>query len=403
MDDIARDYLVLALSIGQLQDGIVDAYFGPEELRMAAVAADADAASLAERAADLRESLPGAIEDSQRRHWLDRQLTALETLAQRLAGAEMPYLVEVERCFDARPERTPSEVYAQVRWELDGLLPGQGDLRRRLEDRDARLTVPEDRLSTVVDWLVGELRETSREWFGLPAGESLGVELVKNQPWSAYNWYDGGLRSRIEINTDLPARAPLLIGSLAHETFPGHHLEHTWKETRLVRELGRGEATAQLVNTPEAYISEGLAEVGAQLAAADGRWQALLLGICDRAGIELSPEAAEREWQISQSLRRLRASGGDAALMLHFDQRPRDEVIAFLERDALRSREQAEKNIEFIGHPLWRTYVFCYAGGERLLGEWVSAAGEADAQRARFFRLLTEQLTPSGIAAGVYA
>jgi hypothetical protein len=48
---------------------------------------------------------------------------------------------------------------------------------------------------------------------------------------------------------------------------------------------------------------------------------------------------------------------------------------------------------------LWRTYVFCYAGGERLLSDWCRTGGDEDAQRARFFRLLTEQLTPSEIRA----
>ena len=29
MDDIAREYLLIGLSLGELEDGIVDAYFGP--------------------------------------------------------------------------------------------------------------------------------------------------------------------------------------------------------------------------------------------------------------------------------------------------------------------------------------------------------------------------------------
>jgi hypothetical protein len=47
---------------------------------------------------------------------------------------------------------------------------------------------------------------------------------------------------------------------------------------------------------------------------------------------------------------------------------------------------------------LWRTYTFCYAGGEQLLTKWIEAATDEQAKRARFQRLLTEQLTPSGIA-----
>jgi hypothetical protein len=94
----------------------------------------------------------------------------------------------------------------------------------------------------------------------------------------------------------------------------------------------------------------------------------------------------------------LRGSSGDAALQLHAESRPREAVLQFLVDEALRTPEQAYKTLEFITHPLWRTYVFCYAGGEKLLTQWTGEAGDPAAQRERFWRLLTEELTPSGIA-----
>ncbi|CAN5179973.1 hypothetical protein BH24CHL7_BH24CHL7_09140 [soil metagenome] len=72
--------------------------------------------------------------------------------------------------------------------------------------------------------------------------------------------------------------------------------------------------------------------------------------------------------------------------------------VSFIENTGLRSHEAALKGVQFISHPLWRTYVFCYSGGQGLLGEWCEAAGSPEEQRGRFMRLLTEQLTPSGIA-----
>jgi hypothetical protein len=398
MDDVARDYLVLALSVGELEEGIVDSYYGPPELRDRAVSRGPTAPQLAQEARALRERVTRDVEDAQRRRWLDRQLVALETLARRIAGEELSYVEEVTRCFDAPPERTPSRVYAQVRRELDALLPGKGSVHERLEARDERLTIPADRLGPILEWLVGEIRSSSAAVFPAPDGETLTVSLVTDQPWSAYNWYDGGLRSRIEFNTDLPARAPTLISTIAHETFPGHHLEHAWKEQRLVREGGRAECSVQLINTPEAYVGEGLAEVGWRLIVSPERWQELLRGVCDRAGIAMTDAGAAREWTIAEVMRPLRGSGGDAALMFHADGRPLDEVRRFLVEVALASHKRADQNVRFIGHPLWRTYVFCYAGGERLLTNWCSAAGSMPAQRQRFFRLLTEQLTPSGIA-----
>ena len=399
MDDIAREYLLIALAIDEIEHGIVDSYYGPPELREEAKSGNADADALARRTAALRNRLSGETDDEQRALWLDRQLLGLETIARRLAGEELPYLTEVERCFDAVPEATPPEDYARTRTELEELLPGAGDLRDRLAERERRLTLPADRLPELIDWVAADLQAEAAARWPLPDGHELTVSMVSDQPWAAYNWYDGNLKSRVEVNTDLPMRADQLAGTMAHETLPGHHMEHAWKETRLYRELGRGEASAMLINTPEAYISEGLAEVGAWLVNDGARWQERLLALCARAGLALTQEDAQREWQITVAKRRLRGASGDAALQLHVAKRSRDDVVRFLEQDALATHERAVKSLEFIEHPLWRTYVFCYAGGERLLSQWVESAGDKTAQDARFFRLLTEQITPSGIAA----
>lgn len=399
MDAIAREYLLIALAIDEIEHGIVDSYYGPPEIREKAKGSNDGAAALAIRAAALRARLGDETDDAQRRLWLDRQLLGLETIARRLAGEELPYLVEVERCFDAVPEATPPEDYAMTRAELEDLLPGSGDLRERLAERDKRMTVPSDQLPAIIDWVGAELRSAAASIWPLPDGEHLSFSMVTNEPWAAYNWYDGNLASRVEVNTDLPMRAQALALTLAHETFPGHHMEHSWKEQRLYRERGYGEASAMLINTPESYISEGLAEVGAWLLNDEKRFQEILLGVCDRAGIAMTPDDAQREWRTSNALHRLRGSGGDAALQLHVAKRSKEDVVRFLEQDALATRERALKNLEFVEHPLWRTYVFCYAGGERLLSKWVESAGDVSAQHARFFGLLTEQIAPSGIAA----
>jgi hypothetical protein len=313
MDDVAREYLLIALSLGELEDGIVDSYYGPAEIRAEALAAKSTPADLRKRAHALRARL-GEVTDAQRARYLDRQLVALETLAGQLDGEQIPYRELVERCFDAAPEATPPEEYARVRAELERLLPGDGDVRQRLEAQAAALTVPVDLLAGIVEWLTNELRAAAGQSFFVPAGEDLTISLVKNEPWGAYNWYDGNLRSRIEVNTDLPVRAPRLMDLLAHEGFPGHHLEHATKEARLVREQGRFESSVQLINTPEAYISEGLADTGVRFVAPEKRWQELLLGICQRAGIPMTEDEALLNWHIRSAIAGLRGSQGDAAL-----------------------------------------------------------------------------------------
>ncbi|MEO6350426.1 MAG: hypothetical protein ABIP53_07225 [Candidatus Limnocylindrales bacterium] len=398
MDEVAHDYLVLSLAVGEMEDGIVDAYYGPPELRDEAAARSNSPSALADEALALRRRVVSDVANTQRARWLDRQLVALETLCRRIGGEDMTYLDEVTRYFDAAPEATPPEAYKTLRRELDELLPAGESLRARLDARDEQLTIAREHVGDVIAWVTAELRVDCAAVFPIPEGESLELTLVTDKPWSAYNWYKGGLRSRIEFNIDLPTRAHQLVGTLGHEAFPGHHLEHAWKEQRLVREQGYAEATVQLINTPEAYISEGLAEVGPRLLVDSARWQELLLRIAERAGLPLTPADAEREWRISQAMGAHRGSGGDAALQLHVEGKSRDEVKRFLVEDGLLTPERAAKNLEFITHPLWRTYVFCYAGGDRLLSRWCASAGDIHAQRTRFFRLLTEELTPSGIA-----
>src|SRR5512144_1739021 len=99
-DPIARDYLLLALRLDQRIPGLVDGYFGPAELK---ARVDTEQlrppARLRDDAAALRARLAADVEDAQRREWLDGQLLALETQAAALAGAELPYLEHVARCF----------------------------------------------------------------------------------------------------------------------------------------------------------------------------------------------------------------------------------------------------------------------------------------------------------------
>ena len=110
------------------------------------------------------------------------------------------------------------------------------------------------------------------------------MTMVRDQPWTGYNWYDGGYRSRVDINLDLPLRLPGLVGVTAHETYPGHHLEHALKEQTLVEELGRLEASVLLINTPECLISEGLANVGKAIAVPVAERADLLVELAPLAG-----------------------------------------------------------------------------------------------------------------------
>ncbi len=219
-------------------------------------------ARLAEDAVALRSRLAAEVPEPDRRHWLDLQLVAAETLARVRAGGSIPYLDQVERCLVVHPRPREDATFERAAAVLDELLPGQGTVAERLKAEDDAWTVPPDRVRAVAEALVVRYRARAASLYPLPEGESLRVSLVRGQPWSGYNWYDGGHRSRVDINLDLPIRLPNLVATMAHETYPGHHLEHAEKERRLVEELGRLESSILLINTPECLVSEGLANLG---------------------------------------------------------------------------------------------------------------------------------------------
>jgi hypothetical protein len=404
-DPIARDYLLLALRLDQRIPGLVDGYFGPADLKAQVDTEQFRAPpALVAEASALLGRLEEEVADPTRRAWLRVQLIALDTHARVLAGEQPPYLDLVRRCFDAEPVRRGDAAFASAAAELDRLLPGSAPLRDRLAAWDARTIVPVDRLESIVEWLVGVARERSVALFGAPDGESLRVSLVTGQPWSGYNWYDGGRRSRVDINTDLPVRVSDLIGLVTHETYPGHHLEHAWHEAVRVDQRAELEASALLINTPECLISEGLAEVGRRFAVPPSSEPDLVVELFDRSGLGPRSDPATRSAMAEQAVRIRAARAGlgpaavDAALMVHVDGLDRAVVRSWLERVALMTPERAEKRLDFIEHPLWRTYVFVYTEGAALLERWLAAV-PAEGAAARFRRLLVEPLTPSAIVA----
>lgn len=368
-------YLLLGLKLGRHVEGLVDAYYGPPEL--AAEANAGDPVPPGDLAAEA-DALLAEVEDG----WLSDQLRGVRTYAGVLAGEPIGYADEVECCYGVRPTPTDPTVYAAAHEVLDELLPGAGPLVERREAWRNANRLDGDRFFALMHDLLTDLRRRTEAAFGLPDGEGLELEPVENEPWWAFNYYLGGLRSRVVVNTDLPTTVQEAVHLAAHEAYPGHHTEHAWKE-RLLVDTGRaiGE-TLMLVPTPQSLLSEGIAETGAEiLLDADGR--AEVAAIAARHGVEYDPAVAHA---LARAAGPLRGAQLDAALMIHEEGRSVEEAQAHVERWALMPPERAAHSIAFAVDPTWRAYVVCYSQGERLCRAWV--AGDP----ARYRRLLTEQV-----------
>ena len=325
---VVERYLTLGLRLGRHVDGLVDAYYGPPGLAESVAGEDLRAASeLAADADVLLGDLDSADLDESRRLWLRDQVVGVRTYAGRLAGDELGYRDEVERCYGIRPTWIPEERFTHAHERLEALLPGRGTLVERMEAWRDRTNVPDEKLAEAFAAIAALLREATHRRYGLPAGESFALELVRDEPWAAYNYYLGGQRSRIAVNLDRPTSAAFLIELVAHEAYPGHHTEQAKKEDLLVGQ-GVVEAALLLVPTPQSIVAEGIAE-NAWDAIADDELRRALVDVLAGLGVEYDMAKAEA---IAEAARDLRFVSSNAAQLLHEDGGTEDDAQASEEK-----------------------------------------------------------------------
>lgn len=374
---VLEDYLLLGLRLGRHVDGFVDAYYGPPEL-----AERVEREELVEPVTLVADAVRLAAETDDA--WLLAQLAGCETTARRLAGEPITWEDEVTQCYGVRPAHTDESTFAAAHERLDGALPGDGDLGERFRAWQETQVLPAERVLEAAQQFHEVLRARTLELFGLPRGEACEIELVENEPWAGFNYYLGGRRSRVVINTDLPVYVHAVPGLVAHEVYPGHHAEHSWKEAVLVDGEGRLEETIQLTGTPQAVISEGIATLAPEVIGANEAAPEVYAHL----GIEYDAATADAVRSARDDLRNVSVN---AARQLHLDGAADDEVVDYLVRWNLLPREHAAKALEFYTHPAWRAYISSYTSGYELCKAWV---GE---DTARFRRLLTERMTTADL------
>ena len=268
------------------------------------------------------------------------------------------------------------------------MLPGASPLRERyIAWREAH-AVPPDRLEPAIRSLADDLRERTQRLFGLPEGEHVDWVFETDKPWSGFNYYEGGLRSRVAINVDLPVLSLSLGHLVAHEAYPGHHTEHTRKEVGLVRQRRWQEETVFLVGTPQCTLAEGLADLGAEVTLGR-RPEPIVAEHLAPLGVRYDAEVAAAVAEAGEALAWVRSN---AAIMLHDEGAPVDDVVAYLERWALLPRNRATKAVSFLTDETWRAYSHCYTEGLRLCRSYVGG------DPLRFERLITDQLLPADLA-----
>ncbi len=397
LDAVAEEYVKLALAIGRHDGDYVDAYYGPKAWEDAARKGNpVPANDLLGRARDLLARVR-AEAPSDRREFLEKQLVSVEAFLRRLSGEKLTMADEARLLYDLVPPAPRQQEIDAAMARLGALLPGDGELAARLKAFRDKFTVPRDRVAKVADLCLAELRRRTAAMVQLPAGESFHVSLVAGKPWGAYNWYQGNLSSLIDVNTDLPLDVGSLLGTLAHEGYPGHHTFNILLEQKLVREKGWKEYTVSPLFSPNSVVSEGAANAGIDLVMTEAERLAFVRDVLAPAA-GLSGLDFEKADEVRKAMEPLRYVNGEAARMLLDEGKPESEVLAFLGRYGLEDVARARKSIAFAKTS--RAYEYTYTAGEDLVKAYI---GTGPDRTKRFFDILQRPVTPSMLRAAAPA
>jgi hypothetical protein len=378
---VAREVALLALRLDRLAPGTVEAFDGDPALRRHARSEAVPVPSnLVREAARLRGAIGHLGLPPVRAAFLDGELRALERTARTLGGERVSLRSEIRETYGVDVAPGDPDRYRAAHRALDSLLPGPGALADRLAAHRARDELPRDRRAAAIRALVAALRERTAAVLDLPAGEDVEIELVVGRPWSGFTRYLGGGRSLARFSADAPQRAGQLVRLVAHETYPGHHVEHLWRAGAARLEPERA---LSLTRSPRALVVEGVADLGLDAVVGPG-WGAWAADVLAGVGAVTDGELAEALEEAMLPLQQVRL---DAALLV--DRAGEEAARDHLRRWLLLDGRRADRALRFLADPRWRGYTVTYVVGYPLLRAWW--AGDAE----RFRRALDQPLTPA--------
>lgn len=405
-NDAAESYVRLVLALGQHDTNFVDAYYGPPAWRTEAAQAAWDLAAINKRAAvlevDLRrlppvaDAAPDAAMIRLRRAYLARQLGALRARVAMLQGRRFPFDEESRELYDAVAPHNDEASFQVMVDAIGARLPGDGDLAPRYAAFKQAFVIPPDKLDVVFKAAIGECRRRTLAHIALPPEESFTVAYVKEKPWSAYNWYQGGYKSLIEVNTDLPVFIDRAIDLACHEGYPGHHVYNALLEKHLVKDRGWQEFTVYPLFSPQSLIAEGTANYGIQVAFSDAERRAFERDtLFPLAGID--PARADEYYDVMTLAKKLSYAGNEAARGYLDGRMDATRAADWLVRYALSTPGQAAQRVKFFD--TYRSYVINYNLGEDLARGYVERhAGDDPGKRwAVFAALISSPRLPSAL------
>ncbi len=395
VDDFGREYLLLALRIGKLIDGYIDSYYGPEDLKNSVNAEEKSSPKeLVIKCSKLQEMLAVQEFDSKRTNFIRRMLKSMETTLRVLSGEKIEYLEIVKQLFDISPILFDDNYLYRVVEECKEIFQITKPLKDTFEEFQKQRAIAPEKIEPYFLHAFKLVKTRTKEVFPnlLPSNEELSVEIVKEKPWAAYNWYLGNSKSRIDINTDQPLNYLSILKIASHEGYPGHHTEHSIKESILYRQQGRFEHAILIVQSPESVISEGLANVGLDLLFTPK--EQIEISIREYCPDTTKERSIEDLLKINEVLGKFSLELlNNAAIHLHQDNWSDEELLDYAISFEIFSKEDVIMQSKFLKDPLWSTYVFNYLSGENLIRRKFGKLPSTE----HFKKLLTQPILPSDL------
>jgi hypothetical protein len=399
MNTTAEQYVRLVLAVGQHDPDYVDAYYGPGEWKPGDTKTGLDV--LSNRAASVREELsriaaPSDEMERLRHEYLSRQLASLAARVRMLQGERLSFDDESRALYDATAPVLPESHFQQILDSLDKRFPGPGPLVGRYEAFRRAFVIPTDKLDHVFKTAITACRERTLKHIALPPEESFTVEYVTNKSWSGYNWYQGGFRSIIQVNTDLPIFIDRAVDLACHEGYPGHHVYNVLLEKHLVKDRGWMEFTVYPLFSPQSLIAEGTANYGIPVSfPEDDRLEFEQKVLFPAAGLD--PARVREYYEVQALVEKLAYAGNEAARRYINKEIDGEQAASWLERFALMPKERARQRVRFFDQ--YRSYVINYNLGKDMVAAYVEGKAGADPSKRweEFGRLLSSPRLPSGL------
>ncbi len=337
---------------------VVDAYFGPEDIHPKKLSKEKTALDLVHDIHQTFDSLRDEVDDTLRLEYMMGELHSLNVVVDWLAGKEMSYAELVEGLFHIPLKRFPeSEIDKSIQMLEESIneFPGD-DLLDKVTKFSSEGEITGEALQKLLE---NELQKKSlevgrmfRDRIFTAMGASVpdnGVqyEAVRNEPWSGYNWYQGGFKSLNQFNIDTKFNKDTLLNVIYHEY--EHHVSNLWHEKAYLNSQHL-ELSIVPLHTGRCVISEGTADTAREF-----------LQVVDD-----SPKSTVIN--LLYVLRRM--TGINAAIMLNDEEAPEEEAIDYMVDRGLRTRQSAQQSLNFIspktkdGHPnFFAPYIYTYFKG----------------------------------------